>query len=161
MEQNWFGIDVRGEEVTLLGLRLAETGEITEVLIEDTWNLQTGDRGAAYAVMFDRLINCLAEQPVDYIAVKASEANSFLRLPHLQSAELRGAVITAAAKSGGRLFLVPTGIISRMYGGRNNEQYIQDDEFWERKLTEHSIRKKSRQAAMLIFMARRQQSNER
>jgi hypothetical protein len=75
------------------------------------------------------------------------------RLGMLETAEVRGVVIAAAA-SICPVMQLKKSVISRTYGDRNVDDYVADDSFWDARTTGGKLRKMSRQVAMLLVAAR-------
>jgi hypothetical protein len=96
----------------------------------------------------------LKEHDVKHVVIKASELARPAKLAHFESAELRGVIIAAAAASGVPVTLIKKSVISRTYGHRKVDEYLQDDEFWNEQTTGGPIRKASREAAMVLIASR-------
>jgi hypothetical protein len=75
------------------------------------------------------------------------------KLSLLTSAEVRGVVIAATA-SVCDVRVVSKAVISRTYGERKVDEYLQDDGFWDGQTQGGRLRKTSREAAMLLIAAR-------
>ncbi|MBQ0943489.1 hypothetical protein KAK07_09085 [Ideonella sp. 4Y16] len=121
---------------------------------DQTWSLQSGPREPALHVLHQRCASFLKEQQIKSVVVKASAApQSKATLSLLHSAEVRGVVIAAAA-SVASVQSLAKGVISRKYGDRNVDEYLEDEGFWTSKTTGAALRKGSREAAMLIIAAR-------
>jgi hypothetical protein len=71
----------------------------------------------------------------------------------LISAEVRGVIIAAAA-SVCEVKVVSKAVISRTYGERKVDEYLDDDAFWNEHTQGGKLRKMSREAAMLVVAAR-------
>ena len=139
---------------TLRGLCRSHADDPIIILADDTWRLQKGDRGEAYDVMYRRCVNYLKENDVGNVVVKASALSmGSTKLGHLTSAELRGVIIAASA-SVASVRTSPKALISRTYGDRKVDLYLQDDEFWDKVTTGGALRKNSREAAMIVIAAR-------
>lgn len=149
------GMVVVGETVTVVYAHVPADGQKPiEVLSDTTWKLQTGERGPALAVIHQRCTGFLAEHPVNLVVVKASALpTGAAKLAHLESAEVRGVVIAAAA-SACTVRIISKGVISRTYGERKVDEYVADDQFWREHTEGKALRKSSREAAMLILAAR-------
>jgi len=121
---------------------------------DQTWNLQSGAREPALHVLHQRCASFLKEQQIKSVVLKASAApRSAATLSLLHSAEVRGVVIAAAA-SVAHVHSLAKGLISRKYGDRKVDEYLEDESFWQSKTTGTALRKGSREAAMLIIAAR-------
>jgi hypothetical protein len=71
---------------------------------------------------------------------------------HLESAEVRGVVISAAST------IAPTEVIakasvSRTFGSRKADEYLHDNEFWRDQVS-GSLRIGSREAVLILLAAR-------
>jgi hypothetical protein len=60
----------------------------------------------------------------------------------------------AASASVASVRAIPKGLISRTYGDRKVDEYLEDDAFWAKMTTGGSLRKNSREAAMVVIAAR-------
>ena len=65
-----------------------------------------------------------------------------------------GGVIIAAAASVCGVRVISKGVISRTYGKRKVDEYLQDDAFWDEQTEGGKLRKMSREAAMLLVATR-------
>lgn len=155
MPERCVGFVVVGDVVTVVDAEVPEdAGDPVTVLADDTWKLQKGDRAEAYDVMYRRCTNYLKENGVARVVVKASALTmGSTKLSHITSAELRGVVIAAAA-SVASVRTMAKALISRTYGNRKMDEYLQDDDFWDEQTTGGSLRKNSREAAMIVIAAR-------
>ncbi|WP_217808640.1 hypothetical protein [Derxia lacustris] len=121
---------------------------------DQTWNLQSGAREPALYVLHQRCADFLKEQQIKSVVLKASAVpRSTATLALLQSAEVRGVLIAAAA-SEAQVRSLTKGVVSRTYGDRKVDEYLKDDAFWQDKVTGNGLRKGSREAAMLIIASR-------
>lgn len=155
MSKRWVGLVVVGENVTAVDTEVPDDADDPIiVLADDTWRLQKGDKAAAYAVLHQRCADYLQENGVEKVIVKASALpTGTARLGLLNSAEVRG-VIIAAAGSVCDVRILSKAVISRTYGERKVDEYLQDDEFWDEQTDGGKLRKTSREAAMLVVAAR-------
>ena len=71
----------------------------------------------------------------------------------MTSAEVRGVIIAAAA-SVCEVKVLSKSLISRTYGERKVDEYLEDDAFWREQTQGGTLRKMSREAAMLVIAAR-------
>ena len=71
----------------------------------------------------------------------------------MTSAEVRGVIIAAAA-SVCDVKAISKAVISRTYGERKVDEYVQDDDFWGKQTQGGKLRKTSREVAMLVIAAR-------
>lgn len=155
MSERWVGFVIVGEAVTVVDAAIPEDEDdpIT-VLADDTWRLQKGERAPAYAVLHQQCADYLRENGIGKAVVKASALpTGAARLGLLTSAEVRG-VIVAAAASVCEVHVISKALISRTYGERKVDEYLQDDDFWEEHTDGGKLRKTSREAAMLLVATR-------
>jgi hypothetical protein len=155
MTERQLGIVVVGDTVTVVDAIVPDdAAKPIEINGDTNWTLQVGDRPAAYDVLSRRCVNFLRENGIRRVLVKASATTrGSATIALLQSAEVRGVVIAAAAS----VALVRTlakNHISRNYGDRNVDEYLRDDAFWAAQTTGGRLRKTSREAAMIIIAAR-------
>jgi len=155
MSKRCAGIVVVGEVVTVVDAEIPNDANDPIVIVaDDTWRLQKGDKGSAYAVLHQRCADYLRENQIKAVVVKASALpTSSAKLGLLSSAEVRGVIIAAAAVVC-NVKILSKAIISRTYGDRKVDEYIQDDEFWEAQTQGGKLRKSSREAAMLVIASR-------
>lgn len=149
------GFVVVGEAVTVVDAEVPAdvTAPIT-VLSDTTWPLQKGERGPALNILHQRCASYLKENKIDAAVIKASAApQGAARLALLESAEVRGVVIAAAA-SVCEVKTLSKAVISRTFGERRVDDYLQDDDFWT-NATVGLRRKTSREAALLIIASRK------
>lgn len=154
MTNRQVGFHVVGDEVTVVYAEVPpdKAAPIT-VLLDVSWPLQQGDRGPALDFIYQRCANFLKENSVDLAVIKASAApQGAARLALLESAEVRGVIIAAAA-SVCEVKTLSKGVISRTFGDRKVDEYLKDDDFWTENLVGLK-RKKSREAALLIIANR-------
>ena len=155
MPKRCVGIVVVGEVVTAVDAGIPDDDdEPLSVIADHTWRLQNGDRASAFAVLHQRCADYLRENEVEVAVVKASaRPTGPASLSLLQSAEVRGVVIAAAASVCG-VKVLSKAVISRTYGERKVDEYLQDDGFWDEHTEGGKLRKTSREAAMLLIAAR-------
>lgn len=155
MSERWVGLVVVGENVTVVDTEIPDgDDDPIIVLADDTWRLQKGDKAPAYSVLHQRCADYLRENGVQKVIVKASALpTGAARLGLLTSAEVRGAII-AAAGSVCEVRILSKAVISRTYGERKVDEYLQDDDFWDEQTDGGKLRKTSREAAMLVVAAR-------
>lgn len=155
MVERCVGFVVVGKAVTLVDAEIPDgADDPLTIVADDTWRLQQGETAPAYAVLHQRCTNYLRENRVGSVVVKASALPTGApRLGLLTSAEVRGVIIAAAA-SVCEVKIVPKALISRTYGDRKVDEYLQDDDFWDEKTEGGKLRKTSREAAMLVVVAR-------
>lgn len=155
MTERCVGFVVVGETVTVVDAEVPDDeDEAITIIADDTWRIQKGDRPAAFAVLHQRCADYLRENGVDKAVVKASALpTGAARLGLLTSAEVRGVIIAAAA-SECEVQVISKAVISRTYGERRVDEYLQDDDFWAEQTEGGKLRKTSREAAMLLVAAR-------
>lgn len=156
MVKRCVGFVITSEIVTVVDAEMPDDPEAPLTIVADaTWKLQEGDRAPAYAVIHQRCANYLRENGVGSVVVKASAlpTGGAPKLGLLKSAEVRGVVIAAAA-SVCEVRVVSQAVISRTYGERKVDEYLQDDGFWEGQTQGGLLRKTSRAAAMLLVAGR-------
>jgi hypothetical protein len=154
MPEEWLGIVVEREKVTWVRARIPDDDhDPIEILGDQTLPLQQGSREQAYPVIHTTLSG-LAEG-VDLVVVKASEGGQHPATQgRLEGAELRGIAICAFANKTPTT-CIKKASISRTFGERNTDEYIEDDKFWEESITGLEMRKGSRLAAMVIIAERK------
>lgn len=153
MTQRWIGVVVSGDAVRVVDAEIPADKKVRPTIIADhSWKLQTGERAAAYSVMHNTVSDYCREQKIDVAIVKASATSRNVTKAHLDSAELRGVVISAAAAHS-RTRCLGKSNISNNFGDRNVDEYLKDDEFWEEKFSGKELRAGSREAAILILAA--------
>ena len=154
MAKRCVGLMVGSGEVTVVDTQIPDDNDAPITLVRDeTWKLPTGDRHKAYETLFHRCKDFLEVNVIEQVVVKASSvpqgrANGGL----LDSAELRGVIICAAA-SACETRVLKKEVISRTYG-RKVDECVNDDAFWAQKLDGVKLRKGSREAAMLVVAHR-------
>ncbi|WP_227105477.1 hypothetical protein [Chromobacterium rhizoryzae] len=155
MTYRYAGIVVVGDAITVVDAQIPddENAPIT-ILSDTTWTLQKGERGPGLSVLHQRCSDYFRENGIDSVVVKASALpTGSVRLAVLESAEVRGVVIAAAA-SAAEVEILSKAVISRTYGERKVDEYLKDDSFWDEHIEGGKLRKTSREAAMLIIAAR-------
>jgi hypothetical protein len=155
MADRCVGLVVVGEVVTVVDAEIPDdVDEPITIIADETWKLQKGERAPAYAVLHQRCADYIRENYVDSAVVKASaRPASAAGLALLTSAEVRGVIIAAAA-SVCKVKVLSKAVVSRTYGERKVDEYIQDDAFWNEHTEGGKLRKTSREAAMLVIAAR-------
>lgn len=156
MTKRWLGIVVAGEVVTAVDAEVpSDADDPITVLSDTTWKLQAGERGLALSVLHQRCAGYVREHKIDLVLVKASAVplKGPARLALLESAEVRG-VVMAAAASITTVKILAKSVVSRTYGDRKVDEYLSDDDFWDSRTSGAKLRKTSREAAMLVLAAR-------
>ncbi|WP_156382195.1 MULTISPECIES: hypothetical protein [unclassified Aureimonas] len=122
------------------------------IVKDETLNLEDGDRHLAYAVMHKRISDRLS-QGAKQIVVKASAGGQYAaRTAVLHAAELRG-VFLSAVPTGVDVVQVQKNTVSKNYGSRKVDDYVKDDEFIEGHFKGASLRRGSRETAVLLLAA--------
>ena len=153
MAGRYVGLVVTGKEVRVVDAEIPDDpNQPIGILSDDSWHLQEGRRSEAYDAIYRRCANYLKENKIERVVIKASELSGSTKLAHLESAELRGVIIAAAA-SVTDIELVKKSVISKTYGGRKVDEYVKDNAFWGEK-TAGDLRKASREAAMILVATR-------
>lgn len=150
------GLSASTDNVVYVDVRVpSDDDEPLEILEDGNWKLQKGDRSDAYQVLHQQCVDYIREAPIEAAVVKASAVmgRMSLKLGMLHTAEVRGIVIAAAA-SECSVIQLSKGLVSRTYGDRNVDEYIDDDEFWDEHTVGKKLRKMSREVAMLLVAAR-------
>lgn len=156
MANRWVGITVSGDKVTLVDADITDSGPIV-LLADQSWNLQKGDRADAYHVMYQQISDYLTENGIKRAIVKKSALSTgSTKLSHLNAAELRGVVIAASAAAV-KTRMIAKAHMSRTFGSRKVDEYVADDDFWTAETTGATLRKGSREAAMVLLAARNEQ----
>lgn len=156
MSNHRAGVVVVGEKVSVVYAEVPsnENDPIT-ILGEISWTLQQGDRSEALSVLHLRCQNFCENNKLQMVIIKASALSlSGVKLAILESAEVRGVVIAAAA-SKTKVQILSKAMISRTYGDRKVDEYLKDDSFWNQKFTGAKLKIASREAAMLIIASRK------
>lgn len=156
MAQRWLGLTASKDSVVVVDAEIPD--EFDEPIIirsDDTWRVQTGDRAAAYSVLHKQCADYIQENRIDAVLVKASAVTGrgAATVGFLLSAEVRGIVIAAAA-SRCPVKTLSKAVISKTYGDRKVDEYVADDAFWTDKTTGGTLRRLSRETAMLLIAAR-------
>src|SRR5689334_14096586 len=101
MGERRVGLVVTGSTVRVIDANIPDDEDNPiEILADDKWDLQQGPHPEAYDVIYRRCSSYLKEHKIKRVVIKASEIARPAKLAHFESAELRGAVIAAAAGSG-------------------------------------------------------------
>jgi len=156
MTTRYAGLVIVGEAITVVDAEVPGDADSPITILSDfSWKLQHGDRGPALAVIHQRCADYLRENGIEQVVVKASAVPlKSASLALLESAEVRGVVIAAAAAAASNVKLLSKAIVSRTYGDRNVDDYLKDDKFWNEQTEGKALRKTSREAAMMIIAVR-------
>ena len=153
MDQAWLGVTISSEKITAVHA-IVSPGVALEIVADTTWTLQSGERPAAYDVAYRWVADYVKEHGIRRVFIKASALSTgSTKLAHLQSAELRGVVIAAAASSCPTTLLAKAQL-SKTFGDRKVDDYIADASFWEKEALGKPLRTGSRGAAFLLLAAR-------
>ena len=147
------GFFISGEKVALVHATVPDAGPIT-IEADQTWKLQSGPREDAYHVLYQQCVNYLREHAIRRAVLKASAVTlGSMKKAHLESAEVRGVVIAAAAAVC-KVRTVGKANISRNFGSHKVDEYVKDDLFWEQQTDGVKLRNGSREAALLLIADR-------
>lgn len=149
------GFVVSGETVKVVVAEVpSDLDDPISVEFDETWSLQSGAREPALHVLHQRCASFLKEKQIKAVVLKASAVSRApASLALLRSAELRGVIIAAAA-SQAQVKSLAKGVMSRNYGNRKVDEYLDDESFWQEKTEGALLRKGSREAALLILASR-------
>jgi hypothetical protein len=155
MAARWLGVVASTDAVTVVDAKIPDDAGPIVIRSDDTWRVQKGDRAAAYSVLYQQCADYVRENKIDAVIVKASAVmgRGSAALPLLTSAEVRGVVMAAAAAQCA-VKALSKAVISRTYGDRKVDEYLADDQFWSSHTTGGTLRKLSREAAMLLIAVR-------
>lgn len=156
MPERCVGVVVEGDTVWIVDANVPDDPEgAVEIVADNKWDLQDGDRPTAFEVITRRCVKYMKENNIARVFIKATVAplGRAKVAPLLKSAELRGAIIAACAVHA-KVKLVPKTQISRSYGDRSFDEYCKDDGFWKSMTTGKDLRKTSRPAAMTLIAGR-------
>lgn len=154
MVERIVAITVSGQEIRIVDV---ECNGVINVLLDENWPMQNGDRPAAYSRMAQAIQDYLNENKVSTVIIKGSRPPLGRAKPaHLEAAELRGVVMAACSQSDAQVVVSDMANISRNFGDRKRDEYIDDDEFWDEHGLREDLRKGSRETALLILNARKQ-----
>lgn len=151
MVERWVGLVASGDKVIMIDAEVPDHGRIS-IQADQTFKLQSGSREAAYRSLFHQISDYLRENRVSRAIVKASAVAKGGGLSHLQSAELRGVVMAAAADACDTESLAKAQV-SKKFGTKKADEYIADVEFWDENI-KGELRSGSREAALLIIATR-------
>jgi len=156
MSERCVGMVVEGETVWVVDADVPEDPELpVNILADNKWNLQDGDRATALSVMLRRCASHIKENKVicAYVMASGAPLGRARVEPLLKSAELRGVVIAAAAQHA-VVKMVLKKAVSRTFGDQKFDEYCKDDAFWKAHTTGKALRKTSRPAAMVVVAGR-------
>lgn len=152
--KKWLGVTVSGDRVTFVEANVPDEGAI-EIISDGQFRLQKGDKADAYHVMHRQLRDYVKEHKIDQSIVKGSAVTGKgqARLANLESAEVRGVVISALRENA-PVTIETKGRISKTFGDRKVDEYLKDDGFWTDNTTGADLRGGSREAALLMLAVR-------
>lgn len=155
MAERWLGLSTSKDAVIVVDAEIPEDDKPIVIKLDDTWRVQEGDRATAYSVLHQQCTDYVKENAIDLVVVKASAVTGqgSIKLGLLTSAEVRG-VVMAAAASLCPVRTLTKSAISKTYGDRKVDEYVADDPFWSAHTVGGSLRKLSREAAMLLIASR-------
>lgn len=154
MTRRWAGIVVSGSNVFVVDAEIpTDENEPISILSESKWTLQKGDTPSAYAVMHNRCVNFLRENKIELAVIKESAAGKGMGVAMLKSAELRG-VVMAAASSASKVAMASKTVVTKTYGKRSVNEYIDDDDFWREQTESDDLKKWAREPAMYLVALR-------
>lgn len=152
MSNRQLGLVVSGDKVVAVDAEVPDTGPL-EIRADLSWPLQSGDRATAYSTMYKQVSQYVSEEKIEAVIVKESAVSlGGTKKAHLESAELRGVVIAAAAAFTDVL-TIPKARISKTFGNRKVDEYVKDDSFWQNHV-KGKLRGGSREAALLLLAHR-------
>jgi len=152
MPDRWLGIVVASDKITMVDVEVPETGRLI-IQADNSWPLQKGDRAAAYKVMHQRVADYAKEHNIGRVVIKSSAVSlGGTKKSHLEAAELRGVIMSAAAEATQTMCLAKSKI-SKTFGKRKVDEYIADEGFWDAEFSGR-LRAGSREAAMILLAAR-------
>ena len=145
------GVLVGGDTVTVVDVEV-EAGP--EYMLHDdlTWSLASGDRAKAYADMAQRVEHHVHTHGISRAVVKASAVGGrSVTLAHFHAAELRGVILGALAGAGAEVSQTPQAQLSRSFGTRKADEYLDDNNFWAGQPITGDLRKGSRLALLMVI----------
>ncbi|MCD1622905.1 hypothetical protein [Citromicrobium bathyomarinum] len=156
MAERIIGLSASKDYVIYVDAEVPDDEDSPITILEDgNWKIHRGDRSDAYQVLHQQCSDYIREAAIDKAVIKASAVmgRGAAKLGMLHTAEVRG-VIIAAASSVCSVTQMKKAVVSRTYGDRNVDDYIDDDAFWDEHTTGKKLRKMSREVAMLVVAAR-------
>jgi hypothetical protein len=155
MSKRWLGLCASKDSVIIVDAEIPNDDGPIVINSDDTWRVQKGDRSAAYNVLYQQCYDYIKANKIDSVFVKASAVTGqgSAKLGLLTGAEVRG-VVMASAGALCSVKSVSKAVISKTYGDRKVDEYVADDAFWSAHTTGGSLRKLSREAAMLLIAER-------
>lgn len=153
MAERWLGLRVSGANVVIVDAEVPEEGPLV-VINDQTLKVPTGPRERALDQVHQQVANYIRANGIDRAVVMASAVSHAggTKLAHLESAEVRGVVMAAAAGSCSTSSRARAAM-SKGFGDRKVEDYVSDDAFWDERI-DGTVRQGSRDVAMLLLDAR-------
>lgn len=150
MAEKLAGIKVSGDSLELVVLEQDSAGDFT-LVNQTAMQLQSGDRAAACHVLHGQLADYLSQKKVSCTCIIGSAVmpGRSATLALLQSAELRG-VAMAAAASAGDTKCVTKASIGRTLGDGKCDDYVKNEEFWD-ELDIQGLKKGMREATLVVI----------
>jgi len=144
-------VAVTSDEIILVEGSYNDDNTVT-LIMDETFDLEDGDRQLAYVVMHKRIYDRLS-QGVEQVIVKASAGGQYpAKTGVLHSAELRGVFLSAVPPTVSVTQLQKSAV-SRTFGSRKVDDYVKDDAFIAEHFSGYRLRKGSREAAILLLAA--------
>lgn len=142
------GVVVVFKKLILVEGKIETDGSIT-LIKDETMNLETGERSTALRNMHQRIFDRLSEG-VDKVVLKASSGGQFAaKTTILHAAELRGVFLSAIPNN---IKVVETHSKSVSRGkSQKMSDYLSDDGYFSKNFSGVTLRKGSREAALLMF----------
>ncbi|MFT0874993.1 hypothetical protein KQX62_13185 [Rhodopseudomonas palustris] len=158
MKERWLGVVVSGDKVIFVDAEVGDASEPLTLQSDQTLSLQRGERPEALAVISQQFSNYIRENGIKRTIVKESAVaqKQTATKALLESAELRGVVIAASAAVT-TTQVKSKATISRTFGDRKVDEYLKDDGFWAKEIQGVKLRNGSREAAMMLIDARKDQ----
>lgn len=144
------GLTVGADEAHVVVLTKNDNGDY---IFEDQTclKLQEGDRPAAYNTIHGQFMDYVEQRQVQCVCIKGSAVSlGGTKLVHLHAAELRGVIQTAAAAAGTQVKLMTKAAASRNFGTRKVDEYLKDDDYWN-KCGLADVKKGMREAAFVAI----------
>jgi hypothetical protein len=153
-KMRYLGIVVKKETVIAIDGSLTDLGKIV-INGRNKWDLQTGERSLAYAIMFKNVQDYITQNSIQRVVIKESalSGKGGAKKGMLFAAELRGVVMAASARVV-EVRTISKSSISHKYGNRKVDQYLKDDQFWD-DCIDGDLNKGDREAALLILADRK------
>jgi hypothetical protein len=153
MPEKWIGLVASRNDVIAVEVEVPDDDGPLVIQADLSWPLQRGERPTAYQVLHQQVADYCRERRITRGVVKESAVNrAGTTKAHLESAEVRGVVIAAAATAAATE-VVAKAKVSRTFGTRNADAYLRDNEFWGDQI-EGDLRMGSREAVLILLAVR-------